>query len=84
MVATKVGIREFRAGLADYIEAGAPVTVTRHGRTVGYFIPAKSDRAPVVAEPEAAGEEFDARRRVEEPAVDELVEELRQLRRGSM
>lgn len=39
MEPTKVGIREFRAGLADYIAAAKPVAVTRHGQTVGFFIP---------------------------------------------
>ena len=39
MEATKVGIREFRADLAEYIAASSPVAVTRHGQTVGYFIP---------------------------------------------
>jgi len=39
MEATKVGIREFRAALAEYIAASSPGAVTRHGQTVGYFIP---------------------------------------------
>ncbi|MCZ2291872.1 MAG: type II toxin-antitoxin system Phd/YefM family antitoxin [Burkholderiales bacterium] len=39
METKSVGIREFRAGLAEYIEGKHPVAVTRHGRTVGYFIP---------------------------------------------
>ena len=39
MEATKVGIREFRADLAEYIAASTPIAVTRHGQTVGYFIP---------------------------------------------
>lgn len=39
METTKVGIREFRSGLAEYIESDRPVAVTRHGRTVGIFIP---------------------------------------------
>ena len=39
MEATKVGIREFRADLAEYIASSTPVAVTRHGHTVGYFIP---------------------------------------------
>lgn len=38
-MATSVGIREFRDGLADYIAAAEPVEVTRHGVTVGWFIP---------------------------------------------
>ncbi len=41
MEAIKVGIREFRADLAEYIASSTPVAVTRHGQTVGYFIPAK-------------------------------------------
>lgn len=49
MEATKVGIREFRASLADYIASQTPVAVTRHGQTVGFFIPtpgqAEADRA---------------------------------------
>ena len=41
-----VGIREFRARLADYLlESDQPVAVTRHGATVGYFIPARAARA---------------------------------------
>ncbi|MBE7419503.1 MAG: type II toxin-antitoxin system Phd/YefM family antitoxin [Ideonella sp.] len=39
METTKVGIREFRSGLADYIASDRPVAVTRHGQTVGIFIP---------------------------------------------
>jgi len=39
METTKIGIREFRAGLAEYIASSTPVAVTRHGQTVGYFIP---------------------------------------------
>jgi hypothetical protein len=35
MTATKVGIREFRAGLADYVDADGPVAVTRHKQRVG-------------------------------------------------
>lgn len=41
----RVGVREFRDGLARYLDADAPVAITRHGQTVGYFIPASvSDR----------------------------------------
>jgi hypothetical protein len=39
METTKVGIREFRSDLAGYIASTTPVAVTRHGQTVGYFIP---------------------------------------------
>ena len=39
METVKVGIREFRADLAVYIASSTPVAVTRHGQTVGYFMP---------------------------------------------
>jgi antitoxin (DNA-binding transcriptional repressor) of toxin-antitoxin stability system len=83
MTATKVGIREFRAGLAEYIDADAPIAVTRHGQTVGYFIPTRSDRAAEVAKLKAAGEKLDALLQLEESEVDEMVEEFKQLRRGA-
>ena len=51
MEATEVGIREFRADLAEYIAASSPVAVTLHGQTVGYFIPVHGQaEADLVAE----------------------------------
>ena len=45
MEAVKVGIREFREKLASYLlESEAPVAITRHGDTVGYYIPARRKR----------------------------------------
>ena len=42
----RVGIREFRQNLATYLlESDSPVVVTRHGDTVGYFIPARKGRS---------------------------------------
>lgn len=50
-----VGVREFRQSLADYIDQAEPVTVTRHGQTVGLFIPVRQDRkAEIAAYAEAA------------------------------
>jgi PHD/YefM family antitoxin component YafN of YafNO toxin-antitoxin module len=42
----KVGIREFREKLASFLlEADTPVAITRHGDTVGYYIPARRKRS---------------------------------------
>ncbi len=82
MTATKVGIREFRAALADYIDADAPVAVTRHGQTVGYFIPAKSDRQADVAALRAAAAKLDALLDLDDAEVDAVVEDFKQLRRA--
>jgi hypothetical protein len=37
----RVGAREFRESLADYLDSPVPTAVTRHGRTVGYYVPAR-------------------------------------------
>ena len=45
MGTVKVGIREFREKLANYLlEAEQPLAITRHGDTVGYYIPARRNR----------------------------------------
>ncbi len=45
MEALKVGIREFRERLANYLlESDVPVAITRHGDTVGYYFPARKKR----------------------------------------
>lgn len=41
----KVGIREFREKLATYLlESEEAVAITRHGDTIGYYIPARRKR----------------------------------------
>ena len=45
----KVGIREFRSGLAEFIAAATPVAITRHGHTVAYFIPTSTESEPDLA-----------------------------------
>ncbi len=42
----KVGIRDFRENLASYLlDSDAPVAITRHGETIGHFIPARRKRS---------------------------------------
>jgi PHD/YefM family antitoxin component YafN of YafNO toxin-antitoxin module len=46
MATLKVGIREFREKLAAcLLESEEPVAITRHGDTVGYYIPARRKRS---------------------------------------
>jgi PHD/YefM family antitoxin component YafN of YafNO toxin-antitoxin module len=46
METLKVGIREFREKLARYLlETDVPVAITRHGDTIGYYIPARRKRS---------------------------------------
>lgn len=37
----KVGMREFRAHLPQYLITSLPVAITRHGETIGFYIPTK-------------------------------------------
>ena len=41
----KVAMRQFRSKLATYVlESDSPIAITRHGDTVGYFIPVRRKR----------------------------------------
>lgn len=35
----RIGIRELREKLAEYLEASDPIEITRHGQTIGFYIP---------------------------------------------
>ena len=59
METAKVGIREFRAGLADFIASDTPVAITRHGQTVGYFIPTHGQADADLASLRKAAAELD-------------------------
>ena len=77
-----VGIREFREKLATYLlETDAPVAITRHGETVGYYIPARRHRSDVErgALKEAAAR-LDALLAARGVTDDELVSDFKRLR----
>ena len=38
-MATRIGIRELRSRLAFHLESSTPIEVTRHGRTIGLYVP---------------------------------------------
>lgn len=37
----RVGVREFKAKASAYLSQGKPLTVTRHGEVLGFYIPVK-------------------------------------------
>ena len=46
METLRVGIREFREKLGTYLlESDKPLAITRHGDTVGYYLPARRKRS---------------------------------------
>jgi antitoxin (DNA-binding transcriptional repressor) of toxin-antitoxin stability system len=80
----KIGIREFRGNLAGYLEAGKPLAITRHGETLGFYIPArKRSRKAEVEAMRAAAKELDSMIAAWSLSEDELVEEFKEIRRAS-
>ena len=81
METEKIGIREFRENLAGYLEGGRPLAITRHGETVGFYIPAqKRSRKAEVEAMRAAAKELDAMIAAWGASEDELMEEYKALR----
>ena len=80
----KVGIREFREKLASYLlETEEAVAITRHGDTVGYYIPARRKRSDEerAALKEAASRLQDALA-AEGISEEEIVKDFKRWRRG--
>jgi antitoxin (DNA-binding transcriptional repressor) of toxin-antitoxin stability system len=82
MQATRVGIREFRENLSSYLESKTPVAITRHGATIGVYLPTRPK--PSQADLEAlrvAGEKLDAIIAAAGSSEEELMGDFKKLRR---
>ena len=79
----KVGVREFREDLAAIMAQDEPVAVTRHGETVGFYIPVR--RKPKAVD-WARLQELSAKVQAELKGAglteDELVEDFKRARRN--
>lgn len=79
----KVGIREFRQNIGKYIDSTEPIAISRHGQTVGYFVPVhkKPSKADVEAFMTAALKVEDL---LSEHGIDEeeLMQEFKRLRKN--
>lgn len=84
MQTTKVGIREFRENLASYLESKTPVAITRHGATIGIYVPTRPKPSQANLESlRLAGEKLDALIAAAGTAEEELMEDFKNLRRQS-
>ena len=81
METTKVGIREFRAGMAEFIASSTPVAVTRHGQTVGYFIPTQGQADADIAALKKASKTLDRLLAAQGVDVEEVVAEFKAVRK---
>ena len=81
METLKVGIREFRENVADYLESGAPLAITRHGDTLGFYIPAqKRSRKAELEAMRAAARDLDEMIASWRAGEDELMDEYEEIR----
>ncbi len=84
METEKIGIRDFRENLAGYLESGKPLAITRHGETLGFYIPAqKRSRKAEVEAMRAAAKDLDALIAIWAASKDELMEEYKHIRQVS-
>jgi antitoxin (DNA-binding transcriptional repressor) of toxin-antitoxin stability system len=78
----RVGIREFRDNLASYVlESDGPVAITRHGDTVGLYIPVRRKRTEAEwARFDAAAARVDEMLKASGVTEEELVEDIKRMR----
>lgn len=84
MQTTKVGIREFRENLSNYLESKTPVAITRHGSTIGIYLPTRPK--PSQADLDAlrvAGEKLDALIVAAGTNEEELMNDFKTLKKQS-
>jgi antitoxin (DNA-binding transcriptional repressor) of toxin-antitoxin stability system len=83
METEKIGMREFRENLAGYLESGKTLAITRHGETLGFYIPAqKRSRNAEVEAMRAAAKDLDAMIATWGASEDELMEEYKEIRQS--
>jgi antitoxin (DNA-binding transcriptional repressor) of toxin-antitoxin stability system len=82
MQTTKVGIREFRENLSSYLESTKPVAITRHGSTIGIYVPTKPKVSQADLEAlRLAGEKMLELIAAAGTTEDEIVGDFKKLRR---
>jgi len=82
METAKIGIREFREQLGSLLESAKPIAITKHGRTVGFYIPVH--RKVELEDREAlreAGRRLDAWMTEQKVSEDELVSDFERSRK---
>ena len=85
METQKVGIREFRDNLATYLlESDKALAITRHGDTIGYYLPARRKRTEAEKESlRQAGERMDQMMKAAGVTEDDIVEDFKKLRKAA-
>lgn len=81
MPAIRVGVREFRERIASYLESDTPIAVTRHGETLGIYVPARRPRRDSADASELKAAADRLAKALSHVKEEELVSEFREARR---
>lgn len=84
MQTIKVGIREFRSDIAEYIASSTPVAITRHGQTVGYFIPTQGQMEADAAALRKASQTLDQLMAAQSVDLEVVVSDFKAQRRKAI
>jgi len=84
METIKIGIRDFRENLAVYLESDQPLAITRHGETLGFYIPAlRRSRKAELEAIRAAAKDLDEMIASWGATEDKLMDEYKQIQRSA-
>ena len=84
METVKIGIREFREKLAGYLESDKALAITRHGETLGFYIPAqKRSRQAELEAMRAAAKDLDEMIASWGSTEDELMDDYKQIQKSA-
>lgn len=84
METLKIGMREFRENLAGYLESDKPLAITRHGETLGFYIPAqRRSRKAELDAMRAAASDLDEMIASWGATEEQLMEEYKHIRRSA-
>jgi antitoxin (DNA-binding transcriptional repressor) of toxin-antitoxin stability system len=78
----RIGVRELREKLAECLESSEPIELTRHGRTIGFYVPvpasaSQSSREALLA----AGHRMDAELKRAGISEDEVLADFKRWRK---
>jgi hypothetical protein len=76
----KIGMREFREHMPQYLKSTSPVAITRHGETVGFYIPTHHPEKTDLEELKNAAKQLDKLLLSKGFTEEELLSEFRSLR----
>lgn len=80
----KIGMREFREHMPQYLKSTLPVAITRHGETVGFYIPTHHPDKSDLDELRNAAKQLDKLLLSHGITEDELLSEFRVLRESKV